>query len=245
MTPKIYVVGIGPGDPGEMTPRAQKVLEKVEIIIGYRTYVDLIKDNFPGKEFIRSGMTEEVERCETALQKALEGKNLALISGGDSGIYGMAGIMLEVVNKSGQPVAVEIIPGVTAANAAAAVLGAPIMHDFAVISLSDRLTPLELIYKRIECAAAGDFVICLYNPKSKSRTGYLETARKIILKYRNEATPVGIVRNAAREDETYQVATLENMLDFEIDMFTVVIIGNSQTYIANGRMITPRGYKMF
>ena len=242
MMPKIYVVGTGPGHPEEMTPRARKVLEKVEIIIGYRTYVDLIRASFPGKEFISSGMTQEVERCVTALEKALEGKDVALISGGDSGIYGMAGIMLEVVNQSGHPVAVEIIPGVTAANAAAAVLGAPIMHDFAVISLSDRLTPLELIYKRLECAAAGDFVICLYNPKSNGRTGHLATARKIILKYREGATPVGIVRNAAREDETHQIATLESMLDYGIDMFTVVIIGNSGTYLANGRMITPRGY---
>jgi precorrin-3B C17-methyltransferase len=227
-----------------MTLKAKQVLETVDIIIGYHTYVDLIKESFPRKQFISSRMTEEVERCKAVLEKALEGKKVALISGGDSGIYGMAGIMLEVVNQSGQPVEVEIIPGVTAATAAAAVLGAPIMHDFAVISLSDRMTPLELIYQRVESAAAGDFVICLYNPKSKSRTGYIETARRIILQYRDDQTPVGIVRNAARENEAYQIATLENMLDFEIDMFTVVIIGNSGTYVTGGKMITPRGYKV-
>lgn len=244
MTPQIFVVGTGPGALEEMTSRAKKVIENVDVVIGYRTYIELIKDSFPGKQFIGSGMTQEVERCEIALEKALEGKRVALISGGDSGIYGMAGIMLEVVHKSGHHVEVEIIPGVTAANAAAAVLGAPIMHDFAVISLSDRLTPLDLIYKRVELAAAGDFVICLYNPKSKSRTGYIETVKEIVLKYRNNNTPVGIVRNAAREDGACQIATLDNMLDFEIDMFTVVVIGNSETYVAGGKMITPRGYKV-
>lgn len=241
---KITVTGIGPGSMADMTPRAKAAMEAADIIIGYSTYVGLVGKYFPGKEFLSSGMTREVERCELALQKALEGKSVALISSGDCGIYGMAGIMLEVVNRSGSGIPVEIIPGITAASAAAAILGAPIMHDFAVISLSDLMTPLELIYKRVECAAEGDFVICLYNPKSKKRTDYIDKARNIVLKYRKAETPVGIVRNAGRENEEYDVATLSNMLDFEIDMFTVVIIGNSKTYMDNGRIITPRGYDL-
>lgn len=239
---KIYVVGMGPGGPEDMTPRARKAIEDADMVIGYSTYLDLIKDYFPGKQLVRSGMTREVERCKLVLEKALEGNNVALVSSGDSGIYGMAGIMLEIVNKSESTVEVEVIPGITAATAAAAVLGAPLMHDFAAISLSDLMTPWELICKRIECAAQGDFVICLYNPKSKNRSDYIDTAREIILKYRDIKTPAGIVRNAGRPDQTSVVTTLEDMLNCEIDMFTVVLIGNSQTYIENGKMITPRGY---
>lgn len=241
---KIAVIGIGPGSMADMTQRAKAAMENSDIIMGYNTYIELVKKHFPGKEFLSSGMTREIERCRLALQKALEGKSVALISSGDSGIYGMAGIMLEVVNHSGSGIPVEVMPGVTAASAAAAILGAPIMHDFVVISLSDLMTPLEQIYKRVECAAQGDFVICLYNPKSKSRVDYIEKARDIVLKYREKTTPVGIVRNAGRENEAYDMATLTNMLDFEIDMFTVVIIGNSKTYFENGRMITPRGYDL-
>ncbi len=241
---KITVVGIGPGGLEDMTLRAIKAIEDSDIVIGYRTYIELIRANFPGKPIIPSAMTHEIERCELALATALEGRKVALISGGDSGIYGMAGIMLEVVQRSGKAVAVEVVPGITAASAAAAVLGAPLMHDFAVISLSDRLTPLDTIYQRVESAARSDFVICLYNPKSQGRSGYIETARDIILQYRSVATPVGIVRDAGRENQEFQVATLETMLDFLIDMSTVVIIGNSGTYIADGRMITPRGYKL-
>jgi len=241
---KIYVVGMGPGGPEDMTPRARRAIENADLVIGYSTYLDLIKDYFPGKQMIRSGMTREVERCKMVLEKALEGYNVALVSSGDSGIYGMAGIMLEVVNKSGSAVDVEVIPGITAASASAAVLGAPLMHDFAVISLSDLMTPWELICKRIECAAQGDFVICLYNPKSKNRSGYINIARDIVLKYRNAKTPAGIVRNAGRPEQTSVLTTLGDMLNNEIDMFTVVLIGNSQTYIENGRMITPRGYRV-
>ncbi|MCR4436329.1 MAG: precorrin-3B C(17)-methyltransferase [Clostridiales bacterium] len=239
---KIYVVGIGPGSMEDMTPRARKAMEASDIIIGYGAYIELIKEYFPGKSLVSSGMTREVERCGLVLEKALEGKTVALISSGDSGIYGMAGIMLEVVNKSGRDVPVEVIPGITAANGAAALLGAPIMHDFAVISLSDLLTPWELIRKRLECAAAGDFVLCLYNPKSRQRSEYIGIARDILLKSRDGKTPVGIVRNVGRQDESYVITTLEDMLQCEIDMFTVVLVGNSKTYVENGRMITPRGY---
>ncbi len=240
---RIYVVGMGPGSMADMTPRAKEAIGGADEIVGYSTYIELIEKHFPGKTFVSSGMTREVERCEMVLKKALEGKNVALVSSGDSGIYGMAGIMLEVVNRSGQKVDVEVIPGITAASAAAAVLGAPLMHDFAVISLSDLLTPLELIFKRVELAAQGDFVLCLYNPKSKSRTGYIDTARDLLLKHRGPETPVGIVRNAGRENEACDITTLKNMPEFEIDMFTLVIIGNSQSYVENGRLITPRGYR--
>ncbi len=239
---KIYVVGLGPGGPEDMTPRARKAIEGSDLVVGYSTYLDLIKEYFPGKQMISSGMTREVERCRLVLEKALEGNNVALVSSGDSGIYGMAGIMLEVVNKSGCAAEVEVIPGITAAAAAASILGAPLMHDFAVISLSDLMTPWEMICKRIACAAEGDFVLCLYNPKSKNRSDYIDIARDIILKCRDGKTPAGIVRNAGRPDQTSVVTTLEDMLKCEIDMFTVVLIGNSQTYIENGKMITPRGY---
>ena len=241
---RIFVVGMGPGGPEDMTPRARKAIEEADMVIGYTTYLDLIQDFFPGKQLVRSGMTREVERCRLVLEKALEGNSVALVSSGDSGIYGMAGIMLEVVHRSGSNIEVEIIPGITAASAAAAVLGAPLMHDFAVISLSDLMTPWELICNRIECAAKGDFVICLYNPRSKNRSEYIDIARDIVLGHRTGTTPAGIVRNAGRADQTSVVTTLDDLLNNEIDMFTVVLIGNSQTYIENGKMITPRGYNV-
>jgi precorrin-3B C17-methyltransferase len=241
---RIYVVGIGPGSLEDMTYRAEKVIKNADVIIGYSTYIKLIKDYFPHKEFIESGMTKEVERCELVLKKAQEGKVVVLISSGDSGIYGMAGIMLEVMNKYSSSIPVEIVPGITAASSAASILGAPMMHDFAVISLSDLMTPLDQIYKRLECAAIGDFVVCLYNPKSKTRSDYINNARDILLKYRKETTPVGIVRNAGRENEESDITDLKNMPDYKIDMFTVVIIGNSSTYVENDKIITPRGYRI-
>ncbi len=240
----IYVVGIGPGGIEDMTPRARTAIENADVIVGYSTYIDLVKDYFPGKVFINSGMTREVERCRLVHEKAEEGLEVALISSGDSGIYGMAGIMLEVESSFGNRIPVEIIPGITAASAAAGVLGAPLMHDFSVISLSDLMTPWELICKRIEYASLGDFVLCIYNPRSKNRSDYINIARDIILKHRKPSTPVGIVRNAGRKDESHIVTTLDGMLSYEIDMFTVVIVGNSQTYIDNGRIITPRGYRI-
>ena len=271
---KIYVVGIGPGGPEDMTFRAVRAISGADVIVGYSAYIDLIKDLFPGKNFISSGMTREVERCELVLEKAREGNNVALVSSGDSGIYGMAGIMLEVAGKagearcageageagkagdagnagaageagkSGDDIVIEVIPGVTAASAAASILGAPVMHDFAVISLSDLMTPWELIVKRIEYAALGDFVICIYNPKSKKRSDYINIARDIIIKSRRSETPVGIVRNAGRQDESHVITTLGEMLECEIDMFTVIIVGNSGTYTQDGKMITPRGYRL-
>lgn len=238
-TGKIYVVGIGPGKKADMTFRAYEAMEKSDIIVGYKTYMDLIKEYYPGKEMKNSQMTKEVDRCIDVLKLAKEGKNVALISSGDAGVYGMAGIMLEIADGE---VEVEIIPGVTATNAAAAIVGAPVMHDYVTISLSNLLTDWELIKKRLELAAQGDFVVSIYNPKSRGRVTQIEEAREIMLKYKPKTTPVAIVRNAGREDEEHVVTTLDEMLNHEINMLTIVIIGNANTFIKDGKMITPRGY---
>lgn len=238
---KIYVVGIGPGSIEDMTNRAKGVLVSCNIIIGYTAYIDLIKDYFPGKEFISTGMRGEVERCKLAMKKAEEGNVVAIVSSGDSGIYGMAGLMLEIVgNRAG--ISIEVIPGITAASSAGAILGAPLMHDFAVISLSDCLTPWDVIHKRIANAAWADFIICFYNPKSNNRNEYIGIARDEIFKHRPAHTPVGIVWNASRKNQKHVVTDLQGMLDYDIDMFSTIIIGNTNTYVKNGRMITPRGY---
>ena len=238
-TGKIYVVGIGPGKKADRTFRAYEAMEKSDIIIGYKKYMDLIKEYYPGKEMKNSQMTKEVDRCIDVLKLAKEGKNVALISSGDAGVYGMAGIMLEIADGE---VEVEIIPGVTATNAAAAIVGAPVMHDYVTISLSNLLTDWELIKKRLELAAQGDFVVSIYNPKSRGRVTQIEEAREIMLKYKPKTTPVAIVRNAGREDEEHVVTTLDEMLNHEINMLTIVIIGNANTFIKDGKMITPRGY---
>ena len=238
-TGKIYIVGIGPGKKADMTFRAYEAMEKSDIIIGYKTYMDLIKEYYPGKEMKNSQMTKEVDRCIDVLKLAKEGKNVALISSGDAGVYGMAGIMLEIADGE---VEVEIIPGVTATNAAAAIVGAPVMHDYVTISLSNLLTDWELIKKRLELAAQGDFVVSIYNPKSRGRVTQIEEAREIMLKYKPKTTPVAIVRNAGREEEEHVVTTLDEMLNHEINMLTIVIIGNANTFIKDGKMITPRGY---
>lgn len=239
---KIYVVGIGPGGIDEMTPRARKALEASEAVVGYGTYIDLIKSHLPNLEYLVSGMTREVERCEMAIARAKEGAVVSVVSSGDSGVYGMAGLVLELMIQQDCHLPVEIIPGITSAIGGAAVLGAPLTHDFAIISLSDLLTPWEVIEKRLDCAAAGDFVICLYNPKSHKRVTHIERAREIIGRYRKDETPVGIVRNAGREGENKVITSLGEMLNQEIDMFSMVIIGNSQTYVSDNWMITPRGY---
>lgn len=239
---KIYVIGLGPGGMEELTPRAKRAIEDSEIIIGYKTYIDLIAPYFPSKLMLASPMKKEVERCRLVAEKALSGKTVALVSGGDSGIYGMAGIMLEVVNACNSQITVEIIPGITAASKAASLLGAPLTHDFAVISLSDLLTPWEIIAKRISLAAQADFVLCFYNPQSKNRKDYMRLAREILLQFKAKNTPVGIVRNGGRENESWVITDLEHLLEQKIDMFTTVIVGNSQTYVENGKMITPRGY---
>lgn len=239
---KIYVIGIGPGNRDQMSLMSLKAIEESEVIVGYKTYINIIKDLIGEKEIINSGMKKEIERCEITIDEAEKGKIVSIVSSGDPGVYGMAGVILELVNKRNSDVEVEIVPGITAANAAAASLGAPLMHDYAVISLSDLLTDWEVIKKRIDCAAAGDFIITLYNPKSQSRVTQIAEAREIIMKYRKLSTTVGIVRNAKREGEKVEITDLEKMLEHDIDMFTMVIIGNSNTYTNNDKMITPRGY---
>ncbi|TCO79491.1 precorrin-3B C(17)-methyltransferase [Marinisporobacter balticus] len=241
---KIHVIGLGPGDRQHMSERARTAILDSEVVIGYKTYIALVEDLLEGKEVIDSGMRKEVERCNLTVDKALDGKRVCIISSGDAGVYGMAGIMLEVKNERNADVEIEIIPGITAANAAAASLGAPMMHDFAVISLSDLLTDWELIKKRIECAAMGDFIISLYNPKSMGRVHQIEEARDILLKYKKPSTPVGIVKNAKRKGEEVVITDLAHMLNYPIDMLTVVMIGNGKTYVKNGKMITPRGYQL-
>ncbi|SHH36401.1 cobalt-precorrin 3 C17-methyltransferase [Caloranaerobacter azorensis DSM 13643] len=241
---KIYVVGIGPGNMEHMSLMALKAIEKSQVVIGYKTYINLIKDLLKDKEVIDSSMKKEIERCNLTIDEAEKGRIVSIVSSGDPGIYGMAGIILELINKRKSEIDVEIVPGISAANAAAASLGSPLMHDFAVISLSNLLTDWEIIKKRIECAAAGDFIISLYNPKSKRRVNQIAESRDIILKYRKPSTPVGIVKNAKRTGEKVIITDLENMLNYEIDMFTIIIVGNSNTYIENGKMITPRGYNI-
>ncbi len=240
---KLYVVGLGPGDAVHLTPAARAALEAATVIAGYTTYLELIPGLLAGKELIDTGMRQEVERCRQALARAAQGAVVALVSGGDAGIYGMAGLVLELAEESGSAVDIEIVPGVSALQAAAARLGAPLMHDLAVISLSDLLTPWPTIAARLEAAAAADFVTVLYNPKSRGRTTQVEAARDILLAHRSPATPVGIVRHACRPDESVVVTTLADFTAQEIDMFSLVVIGNAATFVdSRGRMVTPRGY---
>ncbi len=232
---------MGPGGSDFLTPRAQAALDEAQVIIGYKTYLGFIKDLLGDKQVIGSGMRKEIDRARQAVQLARQGQVVAVVSSGDPGVYGMAGIILELAADS---VPVEVVPGVTAATSAAAVLGAPLMHDFAVISLSDLLTPWETIARRLQAAAQADFIIVLYNPKSKGRETQIARARDIILAHRHPQTPVGIVRNAKRGGEQKVLAILGNMLNEDIDMFSTVVIGNSQTRIEHGYMVTPRGYSI-
>jgi precorrin-3B C17-methyltransferase len=240
------VVGIGPGHLVGLTIEARQAMENAEVVAGYHTYLDLVPELIAGKEVIGSGMMQEVERCEAAVEKAKAGSRVAVISSGDPGIYGMAGLVLELVVKLPEPVRpeVRIIPGVSAVGSAAAVLGAPLMHDFAVISMSDLMTPWDLIEKRVKAAAEADFVIAIYNPKSMRRTEQIEKVREIVLRHRPATTPVGVVRSVSRPDQEAVITTLDRFTEEKIDMFTTVIIGNSQTFQSGGFMITPRGYAL-
>lgn len=240
---KIYVVGLGPGEWNQMTQRAIDVLEECDVITGYDVYVDLIRERFQHKNLISTPMKKEAERCHIAIAEALKGQTVAMVCSGDAGVYGMAGLMYEVAQQY-EPIEIEVISGITAACSGAAVLGAPLIHDFAVISLSDLLTPWELIEKRIDCAAMADFVICFYNPSSIKRHDYLKKACDIILKHRGMGTMCGFVKNIGREGETGTVLTIEELKDTQVDMFTTVFIGNSQTRNIGGKLVTPRGYKI-
>ena len=240
----IYVIGIGPGCKNLMTMEAINAIEDAEVIVGYKTYIDLVKEFIDGKEVVQNGMRKELERCKQALEIAKTGKKVAVISSGDAGIYGMAGLILELTTKEDLDVNVKVVPGVTASIGSAAVLGAPIMHDFCHISLSDLMTPWEVIEKRLRLAAEADFVICLYNPRSKGRSEHLAKAFEIMGEFKEGSTPVGIVKDVGREKEEKFICTFEDM-DFErVDMTTMVIIGNKATYIHDDLIITPRGYEV-
>ena len=240
----LFLVGIGSGDHKDMTAHCIAVLRNCDLVVGYKKYIELAKPFIAGKDVISSGMTQEIERCALAVAEAKKGKTVALISSGDAGVYGMAGLALELINKKRlwNRFEVEIVPGIPVIHSAAARLGAPLMNDYAVISLSDLLTPWEMIVKRLSHAAQADFTICLYNPKSKKRTKQIKEAQSILLRYRDPDTPVGLARNVGRKGESITLTTLKKMLRYKIDMVTIVIIGNSTTLVKNEQMITPRGY---
>ncbi|MCC4440735.1 precorrin-3B C(17)-methyltransferase [Limosilactobacillus reuteri] len=240
----LYVVGLGPGSKELMTEEARKVIENTHTIVGYATYVRLIEDMIEGKELVVTGMRGEIERCKKALEIASTGKDVAIISSGDAGIYGMAGLILELAGKMDKHIDIKVVPGVTASIAAAAHLGAPLMNDFCHISLSDLMTPWEVITKRVDAAAKADFVICLYNPRSKGRPHHLRKALDIILKYKSPDTVVGIGKDVARPKEIDKITTIADLDETEINMTSIVIVGNKNTYVEDGRMITPRGYTL-
>lgn len=242
---KVFVVGLGPGNLCQATERALDAMEQSEVIAGYTVYVDLVRQRFGHKELLSTAMKKEAERCNLALDEAEKGRTVSMVCSGDSGVYGMAGLMYEAAEARGlsSEIEIEVVPGITAACSGAAVLGAPLIHDFTVISLSDLLTPWELIEKRLECAAAGDFSICLYNPSSVKRHDYLQKACDIILKHRKPSNVAGYVQNIGREGEQGIVMDLKTLRDTKVDMFTTVFIGNSKTKNINGKMVTPRGYR--
>lgn len=239
----LYVVGLGPGGSRWMTWEARAALEQAEVLCGYTVYLDLIRGEFPDKEYFSTPMTQEIERCRAALERARSGRTTALVCSGDAGVYGMAGPVLELAPQFPE-VEIQVVPGVTAALAGAAVLGAPLMHDFAVLSLSDLLTPWEVIRRRLELAAQGDFILCLYNPSSRRRRDHLRMACDIVLAHRGPETVCGWVRNAGRAQEEHQVLTLGELREAQVDMFTTVFIGSAATRRIGDRMVTPRGYEL-
>lgn len=243
---QLYVIGIGPGSEEHLTPAALKAISKADLVVGYSTYVKLVSHLLEGKDIVKTGMTEEIGRARAAVERAKAGENVALISSGDAGVYGMAGLVFEVLKemnwKRGDSPDLHIIPGMTALNSCASLLGAPLVHDFCSISLSDLLTPWPVIEQRIEAAARADFVIGLYNPKSGRRTKQIVIAQEIVSKYRKAETPVGLVKSAYRDFEKVILTDLAHFLDYEIGMLTTVMIGNSHTFVYEGYMVTPRGY---
>lgn len=244
---KIMLVGLGPGSNEHLTYRARSAIAEADTIIGYVTYIKLVSDLIEGKEVIRKSMTEELDRAYQALERAKLGKKVALISSGDAGVYGMAGPTFEVLFQAGwtpeSDIEVEIIPGATAVNSCAALVGAPLTHDFCSISLSDLLTPWPIIARRLTAVASSDFVVALYNPKSGRRTQQIVSAQTIFLHYRNPQTPVAIIKSGYRRRQNIQLTTLDKMADSDIGMLSTVIIGNSNTFVKHGIMVTPRGYE--
>lgn len=249
MSGKLFIVGVGPGHHDHMTFRAKKVIEESDTIVGYTTYVKLVQDLISGKDVYEYAMTQEVERAQQCIDLAKEGKIVSLVSSGDPGIYGMAGLIYETLAESGWDpktgLQVEIVPGVSALNSCSAIIGSPLMTDFAVLSMSDLLVPWEIIVKRVEAAAQGDFVIVIYNPSSKKRIHQIQETRKILLKYRKPSTPVAIIKGAYRESQTVVMTDLENLEKHsdKLGMISTVIVGNSSTYNYKDLMINPRGYK--
>ncbi|MCA1961968.1 MAG: precorrin-3B C(17)-methyltransferase [Desulfomonile sp.] len=243
-TGKLFVVGIGPGGPPDRTLRAEQAITSSRVVVGYKRYLDLVRDLTKGKELISSGMKAERERCRAALEKAVSGTTVALVSSGDAGIYGMAGLAVEMASSLGINVPIEIVPGVTAASALAAKVGAPLMLDFACISLSDLLVPWKKIEQRLEAVAQADLVVALYNPKSKKRATQLEQAAEIFRKYRPDNTPVAIGTALGTDEEVIVLSDLERFLSHEINMRSVVIIGNRSSRVIQGLFVTPRGYRL-
>lgn len=243
MSNLVYVVGLGPGNARFLTAQAQAALQAADVLCGYTVYIDLVRPLYPDKEVYTTGMTKEIDRCRWALETAQSGKTVALACSGDAGVYGMASPLLELA-QSYPAVTVEIVPGLTAALSGGAVLGAPLAHDFCVISLSDRLTPWSVIEKRLACAAAGDFSIALYNPSSRGRASYLQKAVRILLANgKDPQTVCGIVRSIGRAGETARLLPLAELENTPVDMFTTVFIGNAATRVLGGKMVTPRGYR--
>ena len=239
---KVQIVGIGPGNFENMTIRADRALAACDVIVGYPVYVDLVKDRYPGKELLATPMTQEAKRCRMALELAAGGKTVCLVCSGDSGIYGMAALVYELRGESQEP-EIQVVPGLTAACSGGAVLGAPLTHDFAVISLSDRLTPWETIEKRLDCAAAADLTIALYNPASHGRPDHVKRACDILLRRLPEDRLCGIVRNIGRDGQSRRILTLAELREAEVDMFCTVFVGNSAAKTVAGQLITPRGYR--
>jgi len=245
---KLYIVGVGPGHHDHMTYRAKQVIEESDTIVGYETYVNIVQDLIEGKDVYRYAMTQEVERAHQCIDLAKSGKTVSLVSSGDPGIYGMAGLIYEMLAESDwdpkNGIPVEIIPGISALNSCASIIGSPLMTDFAVLSMSDLLVPWEIIVKRVEAAAQGDFVIVIYNPSSKKRIHQLQDTIKILLKYRKPTTPVAIIKGAFRDSQTVVLTDLENLPNHsdKLGMISTVIVGNSSTYNYKDLMINPRGY---
>ncbi len=239
---KLIVVGIGPGNYENMTVRADRALAGCDVIVGYHVYVDLVKAQYPDKEFLTTPMTKETQRCQMALDAALEGKTVAMVCSGDSGIYGMAALIYELRGESREP-EIEVVPGLTAACSGGALLGAPLTHDFAVISLSDRLTSWEKIEARLEGAAKADLSMVLYNPSSHGRPDHLRRACDILLRTLPADRPCGVAQFIGREGENYRILTLEQLRDTQVDMFSTVFIGNEMTRMIGGHLVTPRGYR--
>ena len=238
------MVGIGPGNMENMSIRAVEVIKNSDCVIGYKTYINLIKELVEGKEVITSGMRSEIERASLAIEKAEAGKVVSVISSGDPGVFGMAGLVLEVAKNRKLKIPVEVVPGIPSENAAASLLGAPLMHDHVTISLSDLLTPWDVIEKRVGLAAEGDFVVVLYNPKSSERKWQIEKTIEILLSKKSSDTPVGIVKSAMRKKQNVIITNLGEVLEHPIDMTTILIVGNSTTFIYDNYMVTKRGYKV-